>query len=356
MAINQATRDVLGDMRVQLDHRVDSATRALVSAWVRAWDEIGEEWQAAVEAIFNASKDGQWPSYSQLSRLDRVKRAAEVTREHLEALTSITGVTVKPVISPIVSASLDWERQLVNTQLPPTPQGVTGSVNLAFNRVDDRQVEAIVKRTTQQITSLTRGLTPASEDAMKQVLTKGILFGDNPRAAAAEMLARTEGAFDGGLTRALVISRTEMIDAARAGGMAADLANPQLVTGWYWDAVLDQRTCPSCWSQHGSLHPADEQGPNDHQSGRCARVPTTVSWADLGFDIPEPPPLITDAEATFNNLPDAQQLAIMGPARLELLNSGDVSWSDLSQRRVTDGWRDSYAPRPVSKLRALVPA
>lgn len=356
MAINQATRDLLGQMRVQLDNRVDQATRALVSAWARAWDEVVSEWEAAVEAIFDAATKDQWPSYAQIARLDRVQRAAEVTREHLTQLSSIAGVTVSQTISPTVSAAVDWERQLVNSQLPHTAQGVSGTVNLTFNRVDDRQVTAIVRRTTQQITSLQRGLSPASEDAMKQVLTRGILFGDNPRAAAAEMLRRTEGAFDGGLDRALVIARTEMLDAARSGGMAADLANPHLVTGWYWDAVLDERTCPSCWAQHGSFHEASEQGPNDHQSGRCARATATRSWADLGFDIPEPPPLLVDAEQTFNNLPEAQQLAIMGPGRLELLNSGEISWSDLSVKRETDGWRDSYAVRPVSKLRSLASA
>src|SRR3546814_11471968 len=69
-----------------------------------------------------------------------------------------------------------------------------------------------------------------------------------------------------------------------------------------WVAQLDRRTCPSCWSQHGSKHALDEPGPLDHQQGRCARLPVTRSWRDLGFDIDDPPSVVPDAETTFRGM------------------------------------------------------
>lgn len=108
--------------------------------------------------------------------------------------------------------------------------------------------------------------------------------------------------------------------------------------------------CPSCWSKHGNVYPVTDPGPWDHQSGRCTRIPVTRSWRDLGFNIPEPPSIMPDAQTTFRALPKADQLHIMGPARLQMLDRGDIAWADLSRRRTTSGWRDSYTTTPLRDL------
>lgn len=108
--------------------------------------------------------------------------------------------------------------------------------------------------------------------------------------------------------------------------------------------------CPSCWSMHGTVHPADQPGPWDHPQGRCARVPKTRTWRELGFDIDEPDDTIVNARARFFSLPDVDQRTIMGPGRLALLKSGRVDWSDIPMLRPSTGWRPSYAPRTVGDL------
>jgi hypothetical protein len=174
--------------------------------------------------------------------------------------------------------------------------------------------------------------------------------GDNPKTVAAEMLRKLERNFHGGLTRALVIARTEMLDAHRAAAQAQELANAEVLTGWYWNAKLDARTCPSCWVQHGRFHPLEEFGPIDHQQGRCARLPKTKSWADLGFEgLDEPNDELRDARTVFDGLAPADQVAIMGRKRLEALNAGTVSWEDLTVRHSTPGWRDSYHVAPLPR-------
>jgi hypothetical protein len=167
------------------------------------------------------------------------------------------------------------------------------------------------------------------------------------------MVAQAQDGFAGGLTRAMTIARTEILDAHRAASLATDTANKGLLAGWQWVAQLGPRTCPSCWAQHGSIHPVDEAGPLDHQSGRCTRAPVTKSWRDLGFDIDEPPSAVPDARAVFASLPEADQLAVMGPKRLGMLRDGTASWDDLSVRRTTDGWRDSYHARSVTGLQSI---
>jgi hypothetical protein len=75
-----------------------------------------------------------------------------------------------------------------------------------------------------------------------------------------------------------------------------------------------------------------------------------VSWRDLGIDMDEPADVIPDAETTFRALPRDQQLAIMGPTRLAMLDDGVIAWADLARRRSNPGWRDSWTATPVRDL------
>jgi SPP1 gp7 family putative phage head morphogenesis protein len=190
-------------------------------------------------------------------------------------------------------------------------------------------------------------------DAMVTELVRGVAEGASPRTSARRMLRNLQGQHAFGLNTAMVIARTETLDAHRAGAQQIRTANADVLAGWQWISALDTRTCPSCFGMHGTVHPTEEFGPIDHQQGRCSSLPLTKSWAELGFDIDEPPSLVPDADKVFNAMSDANQLKVMGPARLELLKSGDVTLADLSQRRSNPGWRDSQTVKP---LRDLIPA
>lgn len=101
---------------------------------------------------------------------------------------------------------------------------------------------------------------------------------------------------------------------------------------------------------HGTAHPLEERGPEDHPQGRCTRLTRTKSWAELGFDIEEPRPLLPDAQATFAALPRAGQLEVMGAKRLQLLDDGETSWTDLTRRQDNPGWRPSQTVTPLKDL------
>lgn len=351
MAVNRQTLRLLDGMRVSMRYPVDHASQQLILAWGNAWNELAGEWDAALQDLVAASKDGKWPSRRQVTRARRAQRAMEITRAALRDLADTLPVTVTQALPTMTRDAVDWSNRITASQYP-VEAGATAQIIATFSHVSDAALEAIVRRTTGQITAASRPLSAQAEQAMRSVLIRGIAVGDNPIAAAKLMLNRVEDAFNGGRNRALVIARTEMLDAHRAAGHAQDKANASVLTGWQWGAQLDNRTCPSCWGQHGSMHSLDELGPNDHQQGRCARIPVTKSWRDLGFDLDEPASILPDAEKVFAGLPREDQLAIMGAKRLDLLDTGKASWSDLSMKRTTPGWRDSFAPRPVSDLAA----
>lgn len=350
MAVTKATLRLLAGMRIAINNPVDAATQTLITAWGTAWTEVAAEWDAAINDLVATSTDGAWPSRTKINRAQRARNALKVTRDALNQLVKDLPVTVLQDVPNLTTAAADWQARLTASQLPPVA-GTQAELAASFNRVDPRALDAVVKRTTGRVTALSRPLSAQAEQAMKSVLIRGVTIGDNPRTSASIMLDRVQGAFEGGRNRALVIARTEILDAHRAATTAANKANADTLTGWQWVAQLDKRTCPSCWSLHGSTYDVDDAGPHDHQQGRCVGVPVTKTWAQLGFGgLDEPASVLPDARAVFDDLPRADRVAVMGPQRLQLLDRGEIRWADLSRKRTTAGWRDSYAPTPLGAL------
>ena len=86
---------------------------------------------------------------------------------------------------------------------------------------------------------------------------------------------------------------------------------------------------------------------------RCARVPVTKTWAELGFTgIRERPSLHRSSEAYFNRLSEANQRAILGDAGFEAWKRGDYPMSEWVKQQDNPGWRPSYVatrpPAPIS--------
>lgn len=336
-------------MRAAVDQLADGSTRRLTAAWVRAWDALVWEVADAVHELQQLARDGRWPSRARVLRSERARRALGLAEQALQRLAVQARREISSAAADAADIAAARTGRIIASQLPGEA-GHPASLAVRLGSVPADQLSAIVQRTTEQITALTWPLSSTATEAMRRQLIRGMALGDNPRESARRLLQRLEGEFNGGLARALNIARTETLDAHRAAATASQADSARYLAGWIWTAKLDKRTCPSCWAQHGRLHPLDEPGPLDHQSGRCARTPKAKSWKELGFSVPEPPDILPDARRTFDALPKADQLAVMGPARLDALQRGDISWADLSRRRRTDGWRDSYGVTPVRDL------
>lgn len=349
MAITSTTLALLAARRREVDRVLADLDLALISAWVSAWNDLSVEFDAALADLMLAAKDGRVTG-AQAARNVRLRKALSLAVERLDELSQFAEVTTQADVMRVALAAAQSQIDVALSQLPPADRV---PVLPTFTRVSDAAMDAIVARTTQNIAT---GLLPLSDDAvavMKRNLIRGIAVGENPRAVARRMLRQAEQGFNGGLTRAMTIARTEMLDAHRAAGKAADIANTDITTGWIWGASLDARTCPSCLAQHGREHPVTEDGPIDHHQGRCDRIPKTKTWKELGFNIEEPADLMQDSREWFDGLTDDTKRQIMGAERLELLNSGAIKWEDLSTRRTTDGWRDAMHVTPVKDLRSL---
>ncbi|HLR97647.1 MAG TPA: hypothetical protein VK053_24210 [Jiangellaceae bacterium] len=114
--------------------------------------------------------------------------------------------------------------------------------------------------------------------------------------------------------------------------------------------------CAACFARHGTIHPVSEPGPDDHPRGRCTRLPVLKPWSELGIRAPEPPPISVDGERAFRRMTRADQLEVLGPTRLALLDSGRITWADLATWRNNPQWRRSNQPTTVRDLQRIADA
>ena len=304
-------------------HPLHGQAADLIAAWLLALREARRELDKAL-------------SVGDLDRAARLDVSRRVIAEQILEAARATSQTLTPGARLAVENAASSQEELITSQLPH-------GLDVGFRRPDPEALKAIVERATQQITVRTYYLSREAVTAMTRALRLGISGGLNPREAARRMVADVEGIFNGGITRALVIARTEMLDAHRAAARAVDLANRDVLAGWQWYAKLDSRTCPSCIAQHGTLHDIDEPGPLDHHQGRCTRLPKTKTWRELGFDINEPSGLDFESGPDwFNRQPEETQRDILGPKRYEAWRAGGYPFSEWSKPRTSDGWRTAY--------------
>ncbi len=344
MAVTATTVRLANRLRRDLLKITDQQTRDLVAAWARAWDEVAGDLEVAMLDLAAGAQDDRITP-AQILRSHRLRYSLDAIARRLTALADEAGVRIVGDLRAVIDAAGEAQAEIIDSQLPKSARdALTG-----WDRVDARQLDAIVQRTTEQIAS---GLWPLSAEAqgvIRRELVRGLAAGTNPRATAARMMARAEGGFNGGLTRALTIARTETLDAHRAAAALAHGQNTDVLKGWVWMCSLSSRTCPACLARNGTEHPLDEPGPEDHQNGRCTRVPLTKSWRDLGIDLDEPKSVLPDSRAWFGEQPAATQQQILGPARYAAWKAGDFPMDQWATRKANPDWRPSYVTSPVPK-------
>lgn len=350
MTVNRSTLAELLAQHKALDAIQDDQQRALAARWVKTWDRLESELRTRTLEIAQLGDD---VGVDAIVRHIKASRAlSDVTGQLTSLLATSQAMSRSNAQAMIARAAAD-QQALIATQLPP---GFT--VNLL--RHDPAQLEAIVKRTLDQITVRHYYLNQRATESMKQALVNAVAIGDNPTVAAERMVKAVQGQFEGGLARATVIARTEQLDAYRAAAQLEQNRHPDVMAAWQWVATLSARTCPSCLNMHGTIHNIDEPGPIDHHQGRCARVPVTKTWEQLGFhDIPEPPGALKagDGVRWLEQQSDDVQRRILGPKRLDAWKSGSYPPEDWSVRishtsrdehgRVRQDWRDSLHVGPV---------
>lgn len=339
MPITQRALHLQAALEQQLNKMVNQQTRDLVQAWIRAWDETAGDLTGALQQILTDSQTGV-VAKTLMVRNSRLTEALQHIGQQLTSLANTAGVRITGDLRGVVEDAAKAQAPILQAQFPHAAPALRSTVNAAT-------IDAIVRRSATQITARTYPLAPDAYDAVQRELLRGVIVGTNPKDTAARIVDRAEMRFNGGLARALTISRTETLDAHRNGAQHGQEAHADVMAGWVWLAHLDPKTCPACVGMNGTIHGLDEPGPLGHQNCRCSRMPKTKTWAELGFPElagDEPSDAVQDSEEWFDGLTEAEQRKLLGRERFEAWRRGEYPVDQWARRKQNPGWRDSYVP------------
>lgn len=333
MAVRDALLAVEQQLVEDLEAITDAQTRALVQAWALAWSEISAD---LVDALTTVMADGTKVTAAAVVRSTRLAQQLAVVADRLDDLAVEAGVTITRDLADVVDQAVDGQIGLIHAQFENDDPRRTDVRRASTSRA----LDAMVSRLTERITSQTLPLGDETYEVIQRELVRGVAVGSNPRETARRMVNRAEDKWNFGLTRALTISRTELLDASREAAAAEQDEHADVLAGWLWLAHLGPRTCRSCLAMHGRLFTLVEPGPNDHQQGRCSRCPVVK-----GVDGGEPDlSWVPDADEHFASLDVEDQKAILGRDGYRAWAAGDFPRETWTKTRSNDGWRDSQVP------------
>lgn len=316
----------------------DKQTAAITQAWGRAWAEISEDLLDSLEVIL--AQGGQVTRMA-IVRHQRLAQVLASIADVLVDLAGMIGIGIEEDLDEVLALAERGNAEIIGAQLFSFDQDFEWEPR----SVAPDALTAIVRRTTQQVTSAALPLADETYSVILRELTRGVAAGDNPRQMAERMVDRAENHWNFGRTRAETIARTETLDAYREAARVSQDLHADVLAGWVWIAHLGPRTCRSCLALHGEFFTLADPGPYDHQQGRCSRTPVVMPPdGDLGN--PETLNLdwVPDAIDHFESLPVADQKKILGRDGWAAWRAGDWPPELWYRVKYTPGWRRSYVP------------
>lgn len=227
----------------------------------------------------------------------------------------------------------------------PGPADGQSLIARSFSTLPERQIEFLVRHAADGRTlgALLAEIAPETTQAVKDALVGGVARGAGVRDIASDVRKASGIAQN----RALLISRTEVIRSYRETSREL-YQRANVVTGWTWYA--ETNACPVCCCEHGSEHTPDETL-ESHPGCRCSMVPMTKSWAELGYDgIPDRRLEIESGADRFAGLPEAEKLAVLGRARLNAYNAGEITLADMVRQTKSARWGSGKRVASLAEL------
>lgn len=317
------------------NREVKAMTRRASSEIVRAYGEIWKKLNAEIlrltkEYQASNSKDALlW--LNERGRLRVLQAQIEVElRKFADRVNQETRAAQDEVIR---------EAQLRATESVAALARQSG-VDLFWNTIDPRVLTQMVGvlQKGSPLDKILRGYGDEAVVSMGNKLLNGLAMGLGPREIARNI--RIDMAMD--LTRALRISRTEIIRAKRESSRLSYKENPKLIGGYIRRSARQSSTCAACWALDGVIYPLDTPL-DDHPNGMCYEVPY-IPELDKFYDRSD-----TGASA-FEKLSDDEKREILGPAKFLAWKEGKFELKDLVVHTHNDKWGDMATEASLKSL------
>lgn len=193
---------------------------------------------------------------------------------------------------------------------------------------------------------LTRTVAPDAVREVRRTMARALTQGWSTRRIAREFTK----ALAIPLTRATTIARTETLRVYRETSRATYEANQHVLESWQWQCALDRRSCIACVVQHGSYHPVTETL-DGHPRCRCAMIPVTKTWADLGVPgIEDTRTLLAPGEDWFRAQSVAVQRGMVGPLKFQAWRDGQITLDDMVARTYSTDWGTMRLERSLKAI------
>lgn len=325
----------------------DVAT-SLTQAYGLVLRKLNREIDALAGRIASMQADGREVTRGALLRMDRYRALRAQLNEELRRVAIHSEGLIAGGQATMVELASEQALRATLAALPPgTTEQLLASAGLAWNRLP---ADALLHMSgalgpASPLRSLLDAVGPQVANGVGEALLSGVGLGWNP-AKVAKLIHEEIGM---GLTRSLLISRTEMLRSYRSAALDSYRANPQLVEGWVWTASPSSRTCVSCWAMDGTVHSLDEAF-GDHPAGRCTPRPKTLSWRELGVSMGEPKPGRAEGAELFEAQPEETKLLVLGRAGYEAYKRGDATLRDFATFDDHPTWGRTLRRRSIREI------
>jgi SPP1 gp7 family putative phage head morphogenesis protein len=311
------------------------AAARMVRAYGEAWKRIQSELEYITQRIEEARRAGEEVSAAWLYRQRRWQALREQVLAEVQRFAGQVEESVRAQQAEVVAAAQEHARE--QAQAVAQTEEQAARITTTWNRLPAEATEDLVGFLSDgPLRTLLDGLGAEAAAGVERSLLVGLATGQNPRKIA--RFVRQE--FGVPLSRALTISRTEVLRSYRESTRRTYQANSHIIRGWRWLAAHQPRTCPACLAMDGSIHPLEEQL-DDHPNGRCAMTPVLVDE--------EPPARETGVE-WFERQDDATQERILGKAGLAAYKAGAVTLQDFVGRRYSEEWGTTRYARSLRQI------
>lgn len=289
----------------------------MIEGYARAATKLDAEMQSFSRFVAAQRAAGKPESPSWLFREERYQALMNQIDDEISKYSNTITNNLRADARKAAELGAVAQSRLSQASFKAFPPGFDPAV---WSKLDVRSLQAITGflQPGSPLTTIIDRMAPNAQIAVREALTAGMALGWGPDKMAAAM---SKGVADMSLQRAQLISRTETMRAYRAAQQAGNKANPT-IAGWTWVAKLDTRTCAICWSMHGEVFAVEETLPG-HPNCRCAMVPKTKSWDELGLSgVPETTVDVPTGASQFKLLDPTAQRRILGPTRFEQYQNG----------------------------------
>ena len=321
-------RKLSAQQKAALLRRQRRQAQELIASYRQVWQTLKSDLDRLGVQIKEAKAAGEAVNRGWLVKQHRLEGLLGQVEGEMYLTTSFLEREITTAQADAVLAGRINAEQLIAASLPPgldwRPAFPTGAFRKLVGYAQDGQ----------PLGDLLAELGPLAAQDVKRALVTGIALGKNPR-----VIARgARDALGGNMARALTIARTEVLRSYRESTRETYHANRDVVEGWQWSAALDNRTCSVCWGMHGEHFDTDEMM-DTHPNCRCALVPTSKPWADLGFpDVAETRVELEPGADVFARQSESVQRQVLGPGKYEAYRTGKIQLSDLVQKTSSRRW------------------